>query len=113
MTGAEVTLPIEQANWVQYISETAGEQTNVGPVHDDGFTKRKEKIKEKIKLFENCSDIFLEKNAEIEVLLPENSQKHTWSFTDESANLFVSKKNENGKTELTFKNKVNSFNLIS
>ena len=99
------------SNLEHIIQPKYGILTNIGSVHDEGFSNREAKIKEKIKLFENCSDIFLEKNAEIEVLLPENSQKHTWSFSDESANLFISKKIENGKTELTFKNTTNTFSI--
>ncbi|MFM7896956.1 MAG: Mur ligase family protein [Flavobacterium sp.] len=67
---AGISLPNEMSNLENIIQPKYGILTNIGSVHDEGFTNREAKIKEKIKLFENCSDIFLEKNAEIEVLLP-------------------------------------------
>ena len=109
---AGISLPNEMSNLEHIIQPKYGILTNIGSAHDEGFVNREAKIKEKIKLFENCSDIFMEKNAEIETLLSENSQKHTWSFSDESANLFVSKKNTKDTTELTFKNEANTFTVI-
>ena len=109
---AGISLPNEMSNLEHIIQPKYGILTNIGSAHDEGFVNREVKIKEKIKLFENCSDIFMEKNAEIETLLSENSQKHTWSFSDESANLFVSKKNTKDTTELTFKNEANTFTVI-
>ncbi len=109
---AGISLPNEMSNLEHIIQPKYGILTNIGSAHDEGFPNREAKIKEKIKLFENCSDIFMEKNAEIETLLSENSQKHTWSFSDESANLFVSKKNTKDTTELTFKNEANTFTVI-
>lgn len=109
---AGISLPNEMSNLERIIQPKYGILTNIGSAHDEGFVNREAKIKEKIKLFENCSDIFMEKNAEIETLLSENSQKHTWSFSDESANLFVSKKYTKDTTELTFKNEANTFTVI-
>lgn len=109
---AGISLPNEMSNLEHIIQPKYGILTNIGSAHDEGFPNREAKIKEKIKLFENCSDIFMEKNAEIETLLSENSQKHTWSFSDKSANLFVSKKNTKDTTELTFKNEANTFTVI-
>lgn len=108
---AGISLPNEMSNLEQIIQPKFGILTTIGSAHDEGFPNREEKIKEKIKLFENCTDIFLEKNDKIETLLPKNSNKHTWSFSDENAQLFVSKKNYRDSTELTFKNKDNSFSV--
>ena len=104
---AGISLPNEMLHLENIIQPKYGILTTIGSAHDEGFPNREEKIKEKIKLFENCTDIFLEKNDKIEMLLPKNSNKHTWSFSDENAQLFVSKKSENGKTKLTFKNNIN------
>lgn len=109
---AGISLPNEMSNLEQIIQPKFGILTTIGSAHDEGFPNREEKIKEKIKLFENCTDIFLEKNDKIETLLPKNSNKHTWSFSDENAQLFVSKKNCKDSTELTFKYKDNSFVVI-
>jgi alanine racemase len=108
---AGISLPNEMLHLENIIQPKFGILTTIGSAHDEGFPNREEKIKEKIKLFENCTDIFLEKNDKIETLLPKNSNKHTWSFSDENAQLFVSKKSENGKTKLTFKNKDNTFSV--
>jgi alanine racemase len=109
---AGISLPNEMSNLEQMIQPKYGILTTIGSAHDEGFQNREAKINEKITLFKNCSDIFLEKNDKIEALLPDNSNKHTWSFSDENAQLFVSKKSENGKTKLTFKNEVNNFTVI-
>lgn len=108
---AGISLPNEMSNLEQIIQPKFGILTTIGSAHDEGFPNREEKIKEKIKLFENCTDIFLEKNDKIETLLPKNNNRHTWSFSDENAQLFVSKKNYRDSTELTFKNKDNSFSV--
>ena len=109
---AGISLPNEMSNLEHIIQPKYGILTNIGSAHDEGFPNREAKIKEKIKLFENCTDIFLEKNDKIETLLPKNSNKHTWSFSDENAQLFVSKKNTKDTTELTFKNEANTFTVI-
>lgn len=108
---AGISLPNEMSNLEQIIQPKFGILTTIGSAHDEGFPNREEKIKEKIKLFENCTDVFLEKNDKIETLLPKNNNRHTWSFSDENSQLFVSKKNYRDSTELTFKNKDNSFSV--
>lgn len=108
---AGISLPNEMLHLESIIQPKYGILTTIGSAHDEGFPNREAKINDKITLFKNCSDIFLEKNDKIETLLPKNSNKHTWSFSDENANLFVSKKSENGKTKLTFKNKDNTFSV--
>jgi alanine racemase len=106
---AGISLPNEMQNLEAIIQPKYGILTTIGTAHDEGFQNRAEKIKEKIKLFEHCSDVFLEKNSEIENLLPKNSNKHTWSCSDETAALFVKQKNKNGATELTFTTKNKQF----
>lgn len=106
---AGISLPNEMQNLEAIIQPKYGILTNIGSAHDEGFANREAKIKEKIKLFEHCSDVFLKKNSEIENLLPKNSNKHTWSSSDETAQLFVKQKNKNGATELTFTTKNNNF----
>ncbi|HBK82452.1 MAG TPA: bifunctional UDP-N-acetylmuramoyl-tripeptide:D-alanyl-D-alanine ligase/alanine racemase, partial [Flavobacterium sp.] len=108
---AGISLPNEMEHLEEIIQPKYGILTNIGTAHDEGFLNREQKIKEKIKLFKNCSDVFLHKNQKIEDLLPVNCKKHTWSFIDETATLFVSKNRNNNKTELTFKNKQTTFSI--
>lgn len=110
---AGISLPNEMLQLEQIIQPKYGILTNIGAAHEEGFANREAKIKEKIRLFENCSDVFLEQNQAIEDLLPKETKKHTWSFTDENAKIFVTQKHTNGTTELTFKTKENTFSLIS
>ena len=63
---AGISLPNEMQNLEAIIQPKYGILTTIGTAHDEGFINRAEKIKEKIKLFEHCSDVFLEKNSEIE-----------------------------------------------
>ncbi|WP_445718364.1 bifunctional UDP-N-acetylmuramoyl-tripeptide:D-alanyl-D-alanine ligase/alanine racemase [Flavobacterium sp.] len=107
-----ISLPNEMLQLEKIIAPKYGILTNIGAAHDEGFPNREAKIKEKIKLFENCTDIFLEKNESIEVLLSNKIQKHTWSFSDETAHLLVTQKKENNTTQLTFKNSTTSFSVI-
>ena len=108
---AGISLPNEMEHLEEIIQPKYGILTNIGTAHDEGFLNREQKIKEKIKLFKDCSDVFLHKNQKIEDLLPVNCKKHTWSFIDETATLFVSKNRNNNKTELTFKNKQTTFSI--
>ena len=107
-----ISLPNEMMQLEKIIAPKFGILTNIGAAHDEGFSNREAKIKEKIKLFDNCTDVFLEKNEVIEVLLSDNIQKHTWSFTDENAALFVTQKEENNTTQLTFKKGTASFRVV-
>lgn len=108
---AGISLPNEMQNLEAIIQPKYGILTNINAAHEEGFQNREEKIKEKIKLFTNCSDVFLEKNPEIEAFLPKNCQKHTWSFSDKNATLFVKKKNNIDTTELTFTTKNFNFGI--
>jgi len=50
----------EMANLEKIIQPTIGILTNIGAAHDGGFVSRKEKIKEKIKLFSNTEKVICE-----------------------------------------------------
>jgi alanine racemase len=52
--------------------------TNLGTAHDEGFTNRKEKLKEKIQLFKDCKVVFYKKgNPELDTFLAENPPSKT------------------------------------
>ena len=57
---AGISLPNEMEKLESIIQPKYGILTNIGSVHNEGFKSHEEKIKEKVLLFENCSDIFLE-----------------------------------------------------
>lgn len=104
-----ISLPNEMAQLQELIAPKYGILTNIGAAHDEGFPDRESKIKEKLKLFTQCTDLFLEHNDALKKWLPANCTAHTWSFTDQKAGLLVSKKGGLTQTEVTFKNKNNSF----
>lgn len=53
----------EMEHLQKIIQPTIGVLTNVGSAHDEGFKSREEKTEEKLKLFENCSVVFLPVNV--------------------------------------------------
>lgn len=108
---AGISLPDEMENLERIIQPKYGILTCIGAAHDEGFKNREEKVNEKLKLFAHCTDVFLQKNEAIEIKLPKNCNKHTWSFTDENAQLVVSKKTTDSKTLVSFKTKDQFFEV--
>lgn len=51
---AGISMPGEMEKLAAIIQPTIGIFTNIGSAHDEGFSTRKEKIKEKLKLFNSC-----------------------------------------------------------
>lgn len=81
---AGISLPGEMEKLEQILQPNIGILTNIGNAHDEGFASREEKIKEKLKLFNNVEIVVLEKNTTIQKLLPENTKTFTWSFDTNS-----------------------------
>jgi alanine racemase len=54
---AGISKPQEMENLAKIIQPTIGIFTNIGSAHDEGFENRKEKIKEKLKLFDNAKKL--------------------------------------------------------
>ena len=82
------------------IRPTIGILTNIGSAHDEGFSNREEKIKEKLKLFKDSEVLIYQKNKDIDALLDSKIKKFSWSFSDETATVFVAKKGVLDKTIL-------------
>jgi Alr-MurF fusion protein len=80
------------------IHPTIGVITNIGSAHDEGFEDLEKKIKEKLKLFKHSKLIIYQKNKVVDALI--NSKTFSWSFSDETADVFVDKKAVNSKTQL-------------
>lgn len=91
------------------IKPTIGVLTNIGSSHDEGFANLEEKIKEKMQLFKGAEVLIYPKSTEIEKYISSNTKAFSWSFKDETADVFVSKKaisNHETTLEYQYKGKV-------
>ncbi|MBC7847101.1 MAG: bifunctional UDP-N-acetylmuramoyl-tripeptide:D-alanyl-D-alanine ligase/alanine racemase [Flavobacterium sp.] len=82
------------------IQPTIGIITNIGSAHDEGFEDLEKKIKEKLNLFKHSKLIIYQKNKVIDNLLESKIKAFSWSYSDETADVFVVKKAIDDKTIL-------------
>jgi alanine racemase len=82
------------------IRPTIGIITNIGSAHDEGFEDLEKKIKEKLKLFKHSKLIIYQKNKTVDALIESKLKAFSWSFSDETADVFVAKKAIEDKTIL-------------
>lgn len=82
------------------IQPTIGILSNIGSAHNEGFANQEEKLKEKLKLFKNSQILIYQKSNAVKNNIPANTKSFEWSLGDASANVLVSKKQDNAKTEL-------------
>jgi len=82
----------EMTHLQQIIKPTIGILTNIGSAHDEGFVDISQKIKEKLKLFQEVEVLILNKNKTIEAFLDKKIKTFTWSTQDRSADVFFQKK---------------------
>lgn len=75
------------------IAPTIGVLTNIGTAHDEGFSNIAEKIKEKLKLFKHSELLIYNSNKTIEAFIPTSTKRFSWSFKDESAEVFLVRRN--------------------
>ena len=61
---AGISQPGEMENLEKIIKPTIGMLTNIGEAHSEGFENKEQKLKEKLKLFDNC-DTVIGKEREI------------------------------------------------
>jgi alanine racemase len=94
---AGISQPGEMKNLVKVIQPTLGIFTNIGRAHDENFSGKAEKVREKIKLFEHvetliyCSD-YQEIAREVGLLyIRRPKQVFSWSMKNGEANLKVVK----------------------
>ena len=92
----------EMDNIEKMILPTIGIFTNIGEAHSEGFADKKQKIKEKLKLFTHSSYLIFcaddtELNEEVNILKRENTQLQlfTWSRNDPATLENVSVEKEN------------------
>lgn len=79
----------EMEKLARIVSPTIGVLTNIGTAHDEGFKSVDEKITEKLKLFTHAEVLIYQKNPAVDPLV--STKTFSWSFTDASANVLVSK----------------------
>ncbi|KAF2516073.1 bifunctional UDP-N-acetylmuramoyl-tripeptide:D-alanyl-D-alanine ligase/alanine racemase [Flavobacterium foetidum] len=110
----------EMVNLEKIIKPTIGVLTSIGSAHDEGFENLEQKIKEKLLLFKDSSILIYQKNKLVDQCLSEfcatnaleNRNLFSWSFTDDSADVFIIKKEtKNDSTLLKFQYKDEIFNL--
>ncbi|WP_278034263.1 bifunctional UDP-N-acetylmuramoyl-tripeptide:D-alanyl-D-alanine ligase/alanine racemase [Flavobacterium nitratireducens] len=94
------------------IKPNIGVLTNIGSSHDEGFSNLDEKIKEKMQLFNDAEVLIYPKSADIEKYINQNTKAFSWSFKDETADVFVTKKVvSNRETTLEYQFKGKSYEL--
>ena len=81
----------EMHNIEKIIQPTIGVLTNIGTAHDEGFTSTDEKIQEKAVLFKHAHVLIYNKKDAVERHIPAAIQRFSWSFTDKSATVFITK----------------------
>ena len=96
---AGISLPGEMEKLEPIIRPTIGVLTNIGKAHDEGFSNRREKIQEKLKLFANVSTLILQKNEAVESELDPSISTFSWSYED-GADVTIGKSQSFGNTLL-------------
>lgn len=94
---AGISMPGEMEKLEPIIRPDIGVLTNIGTAHDEGFTNREEKIKEKVKLFSRVKVLIHQKNDAVSALLNPNIKTFTWDYS-EGADVTIGKSQSFGKT---------------
>lgn len=93
------------------IRPTIGIITNIGTAHDEGFEDLEKKIKEKLKLFKHSKLIIYQKNKVIDAHIDTKLKAFSWSYSDETADVFVVKKPIEDKTILQIRYGKDNFEI--
>jgi alanine racemase len=110
----------EMVNLEKIIKPTIGVLTNIGSAHDEGFLNLVQKIDEKLLLFKDCPIIIYQKNEVVDSCLTQFAAEYmmhprklfSWSFTDDSADVFILKKEtKNDSTLIKYQYKNEVFDL--
>jgi len=105
---AGISLPGEMEKLEPIIRPDIGVLTNIGIAHDEGFSSREEKIKEKLKLFSRVKTLIYRKDDAVSTLLNPNIKTFTWDYS-EGADVTIGKSQSLGKTTLTVNHNATSF----
>lgn len=109
---AGISTKNEMEKLEKIIQPTIGILTNIGSAHDEGFFNLEEKITEKLRLFENSEILIYQKNNLVDSLVNQKTKTFTWSFSDSSSDVFITKKSISDKTQLHIKYEAISFDVI-
>ncbi len=101
----------EMQNLAAIIRPTIGILTNIGTAHDEGFSSIGEKISEKLTLFSDVEVLIYNFSRTIEAFLSPGINTFSWSFEDEGADVFISKKLQIDKTVLIITQKKRTFEI--
>jgi Alr-MurF fusion protein len=93
------------------IKPTIGIITKIGSAHDEGFEDLEKKITEKLKLFKHSKLIIYQKNKKVDALIESKIKTFSWSFSDETADVFVAKKAIEDKTILQISSGKDNFDV--
>ena len=102
------------------IQPDIGILTNIGSAHDEGFVNLIQKIDEKLLLFKESRIIIYQKDHLVDSCLSQFSAEYlldsrvlfSWSYTDETADVFILKKeNQEDKTAIQYRYKNEIFDL--
>ncbi|MBO7259544.1 MAG: bifunctional UDP-N-acetylmuramoyl-tripeptide:D-alanyl-D-alanine ligase/alanine racemase, partial [Paludibacteraceae bacterium] len=110
---------ISQPGEMQYlqpiIEPTIGIFTNIGDAHQENFSSLEEKVKEKMKLFKNCSLLIYNKDEELIDDYLQNTQIKTFTWgTHPHANIHIrniEKEGNNTRIEYNYQQKRHSYLL--
>lgn len=109
---AGISTVSEMAKLEQIIKPTIGVLTSIGSSHDEGFESLEQKIKEKLLLFADCEILIYQKDHLVDSCMPKGKKLFSWSYRDQTASVFVSKKEtNNGLTTLSYQYKGTTFQL--
>jgi alanine racemase len=97
---AGISTSNEMQKLQKMIRPTIGILTNIGSAHDEGFENISQKIKEKLKLFDEVEALIYNKNKTIDAFLNPAIKTFSWSFLDKSADILI------------IRNKNNTFDFI-
>jgi len=104
---AGISKPGEMLNLFEIIRPIVGILTNIGEAHQENFKSHQEKLEEKLLLFRSCETLIYCKDqplvhAEISkgIAIPEG-KAFAWSFSDETANLYLKKKEVDAGVEIS------------
>lgn len=108
---AGISMVNEMAKLETIIKPSIGILTNIGSAHDEGFAHIGEKIKEKLKLFQNVKVLIYNKNKTIDAFINPKLETFSWSCRDENADVFITQKSILEKTILKVHYHDNTFDI--
>ncbi|PVX46114.1 UDP-N-acetylmuramoyl-tripeptide--D-alanyl-D-alanine ligase [Flavobacterium sp. 103] len=120
---AGISTVSEMEKLEKIIQPTIGILTNIGSAHDEGFKNLEEKVKEKMLLFQQSKVLIYQKSKLVDNCLSYLSEHippsgarglFSWSFTDTTATVFVSKKehtHDHTLIEYTYKGNISTLKI--